>query len=120
MKKFIHYLFLLLTSIAGLLFFMVFPRLFAFQDPDSEHLGINLFSFLKVLGDTVMQFLKPASWQFFESWNTETVIDRYTYSLEVIFVSLLFSIVIGSLIAYLFMIFPYKQRSRLYQSLILS
>ncbi|MBT2695780.1 ABC transporter permease subunit [Bacillus sp. ISL-55] len=112
MKKFIQYLILLLTSIAGLLFFMVFPRLFAFREPDSEHLGVNLFSFLKVLGDTVMQFFKPASWQFFESWNTETVIDRYTYSLEVIFASLMFSIVIGSLIAYLFMNFPYKQRSR--------
>jgi peptide/nickel transport system permease protein len=112
MKKFIHYLFLLLTSIAGLLFFVAFPRLFAFRDPASEHLGINLFSFLKVLGDTVMQFFKPASWQFFDSWNTETVIDRYTYSLEVIFVSLLFSFLIGGLIAYIFMNFPYKQRSR--------
>ncbi|WLR53760.1 ABC transporter permease subunit [Mesobacillus subterraneus] len=112
MKKIIHYLFLFLTFITGLLFFMVFPRLFVFRDPDSDHIGINLFSFFKLLGDTVMQFFKPASWQFFERWNTETVIDRYTYSLEVIFVSLIFSIVIGSLIAYLFMNFPYKQRSR--------
>jgi peptide/nickel transport system permease protein len=112
MKKFIHYLFLLLTSITGLLFFMVFPRLFAFRDPASEHLSINLFSFLNVLGDTFMQFFKPASWRFFESWNTETVIDRYTYSLELIFFSLLFTIFIGSVIAYLFMNLPYKQRFR--------
>ncbi|NKE07354.1 MULTISPECIES: ABC transporter permease [Mesobacillus] len=112
MKKIIHYPFLFLTSIAGLLFFMAFPRLFTFREPDSEHLGVNLLSFLKVIRDTVMQFFKPSSWQFFESWNTESVIDRYTYSLELIFFSLLFTIFIGSMIAYLFMNLPYKYRLR--------
>ena len=112
MKKIIHYPFLFLTSIAGLLFFMTFPRLFAYRENGSEHLSIKLTAFLKALEDTALQFFTPASWQFFESWNTDTVIDRYTYSLEVIFVSLLFSIFIGALIAYLFMNFPYKQRSR--------
>jgi peptide/nickel transport system permease protein len=112
MKKIIHYPFLLLTSIAGLLFFMAFPRLFTFREPDSEHLGINLLSFLKVIGDTAMQIFKPSSWQFFETWNTETVIDRYTYSLELIFFSLLFTIFIGSVIAYLFMNLSFKQRLR--------
>lgn len=100
------------TSIAGLLFFMAFPRLFTFREPDSEHLGVNLSSFLKVIRDTVMQFFKSSSWQFFESWNTESVIDRYTYSLELIFFSLLFTIFIGSVIAYLFMNLPYKHRLR--------
>jgi peptide/nickel transport system permease protein len=112
MKKLIHYPLLVLTSVAGLLFFMTFPRLFTFREPESEHLGVNLLSFLKVIGDTAMQFSKPSSWQFFQSWNTETVIDRYTYSLELIFFSLLFTIFIGSVIAYLFMNLSFKQRFR--------
>lgn len=112
MKKIIHYPFLFLTSIAGLLFFMAFPRLFTFREPDNEHLGVNLLSFLKVIRDTVMQFFKSSSWQFFENWNTESVLDRYTYSLELIFFSLLYTIFIGSVIAYLFMNLPYKHRLR--------
>lgn len=114
MKKFITYPFLFLTSVAGLLFFMTFPRLFTYRGngSGSEHLGIKLASFLKALKETSMQFFKPDSWKFFESWNTETVIDRYTYSLEVIFVSLLFTVFVGGLIAFIFMNLPYKQRSR--------
>lgn len=111
MKKFIHYPFLLLTSVAGLLFFMTFPRLFNFREP-GDHLSIKLPAFFKALAYTAAKFFDSASWQFFESWNTGTVIDRYTYSLEVIFASLLFTIFTGSLIAFLFMILPFKQRSR--------
>jgi peptide/nickel transport system permease protein len=112
MKKIIHYPFLFLASISGLLFFMAFPRLFDFRPSGSAHLGVQLTGFLKAIEATALQFFKPESWQFFESWNTETVIDRYTYSLELIFFSLLFTIFIGSVIAYLFMNFPYKQRIR--------
>ncbi|MBS8263172.1 hypothetical protein DYI25_01825 [Mesobacillus boroniphilus] len=112
MKKFIHYTFLFLTSVAGLLFFMAFPRLFAFRVEGSEHLGFKLAAFFKALAATAAQFFEPSSWNFFESWNQETVIDRYTYSLEIIFVSLLFTVFIGSLIAYLFMNLPYKQRTK--------
>ena len=112
MKKIIHYLFLLLTSIAGLLFFMSFPRLFAFRETGSDHLGLKVTDFIKTLGATATQFFEPSSWKVFESWNQETVLDRYTYSLELILVSLVFTIFIGSLLAYLFMNFPYKQRSK--------
>jgi peptide/nickel transport system permease protein len=112
MKKIIHYPLLFLTSISGLIFFMAFPRLFDFRPSGSAHLGVQLTGFLKAIEATALQFFKPESWQFFESWNTETVIDRYTYSLELIFFSLLFTIFIGSVIAYLFMNFPYKQRIR--------
>lgn len=112
MKKIIHYPFLLLTSIAGLLFFMSFPRLFAFRSTGSEHLGFNLEAFIKAITATAIQFSKPESWRIFDSWNQETVIDRYTYSLEIILVSLIFTIFIGSVIAYLFMSLPFKQRSK--------
>lgn len=112
MKKIIHYPFLFLTSISGLIFFMAFPRLFDFRASGSTHLGFQLSGFLKAIEATALQFFKRESWQFFESWNTETVIDRYTYSLELIFFSLLFTIFIGSVIAYLFMNLPHKQRIR--------
>lgn len=112
MKKIIHYSFLILTSVAGLLFFMAFPRLFDFRPSGSEHIGIQLSGFLKAIESTALQFFKPESWNVLESWYQETVIDRYTYSLELIFFSLLFTIFIGSVIAYLFMNLPYKQRFR--------
>jgi peptide/nickel transport system permease protein len=112
MKKIIHYPFLLLTSIAGLLFFISFPRFFAYRVPEGDHLGFKLSAFFKAMEATTTQFFEPASWQFFESWNQETVIERYTYSIEIIFVSLAFTIFIGCFLAYLFMNFPYKQRSK--------
>jgi peptide/nickel transport system permease protein len=112
MKKIIHYPFLFLTSIAGLLFFMAFPRLFNFRPSESEHLGMQLSGFIKAIEATAVQFFKPESWGVLESWYQETVIDRYTYSLELIYFSLLFTIFIGSVIAYLFMNLPYKQRIR--------
>lgn len=112
MKKLIHYPFLFLTSIAGLLFFMAFPRLFDFRPSGSEHLGLQFSSFLKAIGAAALHFLKPESWNVLENWYQETVIERYTYSLELIFFSLLFTILIGSVIAYLFMNLPYKQRFR--------
>ena len=59
MKKIIHYLFLLLTSIAGLLFFMSFPRLFAFRETGSDHLGLKVTDFIKTLGATATQFFEP-------------------------------------------------------------
>lgn len=111
MKKIIHYPFLLLTSVAGLLFFMSFPRLFTFRSTGSEHLGFGLDAFIKAITATAIQFSKPENWLFFDSWKQETVIDRYTYSLEIILVSLIFTIFIGSVIAYLFMSLPFKQRS---------
>ena len=112
MKKIIHYPFLFLTSIAGLLFFMSFPRLFNFRVSGSEHLGINLQAMIKAMKATVLLFFKPESWKVLESWYQDSVIDRYTYSLELIFFSLLFTILIGSVIAYLFMNLPYKHRFR--------
>lgn len=112
MKKFIHYPLLFLTSVAGLLFFMTFPRLFAFRVVGSEHLGFKISEFFKALAVTATQFFEPSSWKFFESWTTETVIDRYTYSLEIIFISLLFSVFVGCFIAYLFMNLPYKLRTK--------
>lgn len=112
MKKFIHYTLLFLTSISGLIFFLAFPRLFDFRPSGSAHLGVQLSGFLKTIEATALQFFKPESWKVLESWYQETVIDRYTYSLELIFISLLFTILIGSVIAYLFMNLPYKQRSK--------
>lgn len=117
MKKYIHYPFLLLTSVAGLLFFMTFPKLFAFYVPGSDHLGFKLPAFIKALAATAAQFFEPASWKVFESWNRETVIDRYTYSLELLSVSLLFTVFIGSLIAFIFMNLPFKQRSKVKNTL---
>ncbi len=112
MKKLVHYILLSLTSVAGLLFFMSFPALFTFRGGDREHLGIKLSAFFKGLAETSTQLIKPSSWQFFEGWFRETVIDRYTYSIEIIFVSLLFTIFIGSLIAYAFMHLSYSHRSK--------
>ncbi|MFT9600747.1 ABC transporter permease subunit [Mesobacillus sp.] len=112
MKKFIQYLLLLLTSIAGLLFFMAFPRLFDYRVSGSDHLGFKLLAFIKAIEATAIQFFKPDSWKVLDIWYQETVIDRYTYSLELIFASLLFTIFIGSVIAYLFMNLPYKYRLR--------
>ncbi|MBT2639299.1 ABC transporter permease subunit [Bacillus sp. ISL-39] len=112
MKKIIHYPFLFLTSIAGLIFFMAFPRLFDFRPSGSAHLGVHLSGFIKAIEATALQFFKPESWKVLEGWYQETVIDRYTYSLELIFFSLLFTILIGSVVAYLFMNLPYKQRIR--------
>ncbi|MBT2660501.1 ABC transporter permease subunit [Bacillus sp. ISL-45] len=112
MKKIIHYPLLFLTSIAGLIFFMAFPRLFDFRPSESAHLGVHLSGFIKAIEATALQFFKPESWKVLEGWYQETVIDRYTYSLELIFFSLLFTILIGSVVAYLFMNLPYKQRIR--------
>jgi peptide/nickel transport system permease protein len=114
MKKIIHYPFLFMTSVAGLLFFMSFPRMFLFRQPlGEEHLGFKLGVFINAGIATAVKFSKPESWQFFESWKQESFIDRYTYSLEIIFISLFFTIFIGSIIAYFFMSLPYKQRSNM-------
>jgi len=112
MKKLIHLPFLLLTTVAGLLFFMSFPSLFAFRSTGSEHLGLRLEAFINAISATAMQFSKPENWLLFDSWYQQSVIERYTYSLEIIFVSLIFTIFIGSFAAYLFMSLPFKQRSK--------
>ncbi|MEH7442897.1 hypothetical protein V7201_11385 [Bacillus sp. JJ1122] len=113
MKKIIHYPFLILTSAAGLLFFMSFPKLFNFRPNGSEHLGFKLMDFFKAFIATTLQFFEADSWLFFEKWNQETVIERYTYSLEIILVSLVFTIFIGSCIAYILMSISFKKRSKL-------
>ncbi|WP_079508161.1 ABC transporter permease subunit [Mesobacillus jeotgali] len=112
MKKLVQNALFILTTIAGLLFFMAFPRLFSLRTSGSEHIDIELAALLKTMSATAEQLFKPSSWQFLESWYQETVIERYTYSIEIISVSLLFTVFIGSFIAYLFMTLPYSHRSK--------
>lgn len=112
MKKIIHFPFLLLTSAAGLLFFMSFPKLFNFRPNGSEHLGFKVLDFLKAFAATAKQMYRTDSWLFIEQWNQPTVIERYTYSLEIILVSLAFTIFIGSCIAYILMSISFKKRAK--------
>lgn len=113
MKKIIHIPFLFLTSAAGLLFFVSFPKLFDFRPDESEHLGFRFLDFLTAFKATALQLSSGHSWRFVESWNEETVIGRYTYSLEIILISLAFTILIGSSIAYIMMSLSFKKRSKL-------
>jgi peptide/nickel transport system permease protein len=111
MKKIVHFPFIILTSAAGLLFFLSFPKLFDFRPESSEHLGFKFLEFLKAFAATAKQLFQTEIWLIVEKWIQPTVIDRYTYSLAIILISLAFTIFIGSCIAYILMSLSFKKRA---------
>ncbi|WP_108670376.1 ABC transporter permease [Peribacillus acanthi] len=112
MRKIIHYPLITLTGMLGFVVFLAFPKLFAFPTTgDQEHLVLNsgfiLSSFLK----TLKALTTPSDWTFIEGWMKDVVIERYIYSLQIMGISLLFTILIGCMIACFIIFIPLKMRS---------
>ncbi|PLS14881.1 hypothetical protein CVD28_25510 [Bacillus sp. M6-12] len=113
MKKLFHYQFLILTSLIGFIFFLSLPALFVFQnlDKNTEHLQMDTTSFLTAYKDITAKLLEFNISPVIETWTKPEVMESYFYSLKIFGLSLIFTIILGFLFAFAYMMFPLKLRS---------
>ncbi|WP_108670374.1 ABC transporter permease subunit [Peribacillus acanthi] len=114
MKNIIIYPFLFIIGMLGFVFFISFPKLFVFKwTTEPEHLVISSESFFSAFSDSYKVLTTPTKWTFIDSWMKDEVMERYIYSLQIMGLSILFTIFIGCIIACFIIFIPYKWKAPL-------
>lgn len=113
LRKAVYYLLLSAAFILGVAFFLSFSSLFDLGKKQGEHLGISFNRFYQEMKNVLNQFQDFKSHSFIEYLSNTQVQDGFFHSYTILGLSLGIIIIVGSSIAFIVMLSPFKLRRML-------